>query len=88
VHAVELAFEFKTQLNFFLVILTVLHVLLFQLESQSALIGPLTFKLLRILLEHLHILLQYLLIVEEILALLLEVLLHFGDLFFVLVRDL
>ena len=69
-------------------ILAVLHVLLFQLESKSALIGPLTFKLLRILLEHLHILLQYLLVIQEILALLLEVLLHLGDLFFVLVCDL
>lgn len=44
--AVKLAFKFESQLHFFLMILTVLHVLFFQLESQGAFIGSFPLKFL------------------------------------------
>jgi len=72
VHSVELAFEFESQLDLFLVVFGVLHVLLFQLESQLLLSGSLLLKGVVVFAHSRHVLLQHLLCVDVSLDLLLE----------------
>jgi len=51
VHVVEFALEFKSQLDFFLVVLRILVVVFLQLEAQLFFVHPLAIKLLAVLLE-------------------------------------
>ena len=50
-HVVEFALEFKSQLDFFLVVLRILVVVFLQLEAQLFFVHPLAIKLLAVLLE-------------------------------------
>lgn len=71
-HGVELSFELEPQLDLFLMIFRVLHVLLFQLESQLLLIGPVFLQLVVVITHCLHILLQNFLSFLVVLDLLFE----------------
>lgn len=50
-HVVEFALEFKSQLDFFFVVLRILVIVFLQLEAQLFFVHPLAIKLLAVLLE-------------------------------------
>ena len=76
-HIVQFGLKLKSQLYLFFMILSVLHVVLFQFESHGSLIGFLTLQFLTVFLERVLILLQYLLIVSLLLEFGLVILVEF-----------
>ena len=88
VHRIELAFEFEPQLDFFLVVLSVLHVLFFKLESLMLLLGTVLLQLVIVVSQCLHVLIEHLLFVDESLNLFFESFFNRHQLTLMLVRDL
>lgn len=72
-HVVELGFELKSQLNFFFVVFSVLHVFFFELKSHLSLINSFSLQLFTVFLKDLHVLSQDLIVVGLFLKLLLVV---------------
>lgn len=88
VHLIKFLLKLEPQLYFFLMVLSVLRVLLLELQPHLPLVHPLLLKRLAIFLQHLHILLDDLLVVRLLFEPGLVLLLHLVHFFLVLQRDL
>ena len=88
VHVVELRLELKSQLDLLLVVLSVLSIILFQLEAHLLLIHHFSLQLLAHLLLGVQVLFEHLLVVGLFLRLFLVVAVQLLQLGLVLLRDL
>ena len=73
VHIVQLRFKLQTQLDFFLMVLSILRIIFLQFESHLLLVHHLTLELLAHLLLSVKVLLEDLLVVGLLLRLLLVI---------------
>ena len=72
VHRVELTLELETQLHFFLMVLSVLHVLLFKFESLVLLFSTVLLELVIVVSQCFHVLIENFLFVDVVLNLFFE----------------
>lgn len=86
-HVVEFALEFKSQLDFFLVVLRILVIVFLQLEAQLFFVHPLAIKLLAVLLEGVLVFFTDQLVLGLIIEFLLVLLLETFQLVLVFLRD-
>ena len=87
-HVVELALEFKTKLNFFLVILRILSIVLFEFKPHLSLVHSFSLEFLTQFMLGIQVFLEYFLVVSLLLRFLLILFVERVKLCLVLLTDL